>query len=70
MVKRVLAGSFGALLFGLLVPLLTVLFLGAPSTALGFVWLVLAGLGIGAVLGMLFPRVFGFVFETFLELGS
>ena len=70
MVKRVLAGVFGAVLFGIAVPVLSVLLVGVPESLMGFVWLavigVVIGVVIGAIIGALFPRVFGFVFELFM----
>lgn len=65
--KRVLAAGFGAVLIGIATPLLYVLLAGVPASLMGFVWLAASGVAAGAVLGALFPRVFGFVFEAFLE---
>ena len=68
MLKRVLAAAFGALLFGVLVPLVCALTMDGPDELMGFVWLAVAGVVVGAALGWMLPRVFGFVFEVFFEI--
>lgn len=68
MTRRVLAGVFGALLFGVLTPILTALLIDGPDTLMGFVWLAVIGAAAGAVLGACFPRVFGLVVEVFIDL--
>jgi hypothetical protein len=68
MFRRVLAACFGALLFGVLVPVAYALFAGWPEG--GFTTLILlaaVGVVVGASLGALFPKVFGFVFEVFMD---
>ena len=67
MTRRVLAGVFGAILFGVLTPILTALLIDAPDTVMGFIWLAVIGVAAGAVLGACFPRVFGFVVEIFFD---
>ena len=67
MTKRILAAIFGGVLFGILSPLSYLLLIGAPESAMGFVWLAVLGVVVGAILGALFPRVFGFVFEVFMD---
>jgi hypothetical protein len=67
-VVRILSALFGAILFGIMVPIAWfVAFHQFPLDGLIGVAL-LAGIGVvlGAILGALFPRVFGFVFEAFL----
>jgi hypothetical protein len=70
MIKRILAAVFGAVVFGVLVPL--GYWLVAETVPLGNLTgvLLLIGIGLlaGAVLGALFPKVFGFVFEAFMDL--
>jgi hypothetical protein len=39
-----------------------------PGSFFGFVWLAVLGIAVGTFLGALFPRVFGFVFELFMDL--
>lgn len=67
MIKRVLAGTFGAVIFGVLAPLLYALLVRMPDSFSTVLWLAGSGMAIGAVLGALFPRIFGFVFEVFLD---
>ena len=67
MTNRFLAAMFGAVLFGVLVPILYVLLVAVPQSIMGFVWLAVAGVVVGAALGALLPRVFGFVFEIFMD---
>jgi hypothetical protein len=67
-VKRVFAAIFGAILFGIIVPIGYFLaFHQFPFDSLTGIALV-AGIGavLGAILGVIFPRVFGFIFESFL----
>ncbi len=70
MIKRILAAIFGAVLFAILVPGGWYLaFDGVPfdNPIKGILVLVGSGLAIGALLGALFPKVFGFIFEMFLD---
>ena len=67
MTNRFLAAMFGAVLFGVLAPILYVLLVVVPQSIMGFVWLAVAGVVVGAALGALLPRVFGFVFEIFMD---
>ena len=67
MTNRFLAAMFGAVLFGVLAPILYVLLVAVPQSIMGFVWLGVAGVVVGAALGALLPRVFGFVFEIFMD---
>lgn len=68
MIKRLLAGALGALIFAILTPIAWFLIFDAfPFGELkGAALLVGGGALFGAVLGALFPKVFGFVFELFL----
>ena len=68
-VKRVLAAIFGAILFGIIVPIAYFFaFHRFPFDIFTGIALVAgAGAVLGAILGALFPRVFGFVFESFLD---
>ncbi len=70
MIKRTLAAIFGAVLFGVIVPI--VYFVALRSFPLegvkGIALLAGSGALLGAVLGALFPKVFGFVFEIFMDL--
>jgi hypothetical protein len=67
MTNRILAAMFGAVLFGVLAPILYVLLVAVPQSIMGFVWLAVAGVVVGAALGALLPRVFGFVLEIFMD---
>ena len=67
MTNRFLAAMFVAVLFGVLAPILYVLLVAVPQSIMGFVWLAVAGVVVGAALGALLPRVFGFVFEIFMD---
>ena len=67
MTKRILAALFGAVLFGILSPLAYVLLVGGDMKLMGLVGLAVLGVVVGAILGALLPRVFGFVFELFLD---
>ncbi len=66
MTKRVLAGIFGAVIFGILVPVLYSWALSVPGT-MGLVGLALIGVVGGAFVGARFPCVFGFPFEALLD---
>lgn len=68
--KRLLAAIFGAILFAILVPIGWILaFSGLPSLGNlnGLIVLIGSGLAVGALLGALFPKVFGFIFEMFFD---
>ena len=70
LVSRLLAALFGAVLFAIIVPLsYWLIFESIPTESFlrGIATLVVAGLVIGAVLGALFPRFFGFIFESFVD---
>ncbi len=69
MIKRILAAVFGALLFGILMPIAyPFVFDGFPLEGFkGILAVAGGGVALGALLGALFPKVFGFVFELFLE---
>lgn len=67
MLKRVLAGAFGALVVGILAPILYVLLVGMPGSLMTFIWIAVIGVVAGAVLGAIFPKFFGFVFEMFMD---
>ena len=67
MTNRILPAMFGAVLFGVLAPILYVLLVAVPQSIMGFVWLAVSGVVVGAALGALLPRVFGFVFEIFMD---
>ena len=64
---RILASIFGAVLLGVLVPLLYPLLASTPDSFVGYVWLAGIGVVLGAILGARFPRVFGIVFEIFMD---
>ena len=68
MIKRIAAGAFGAVVLGISVPVLYILLIGVPASLLGIVWIALIGVATGAVLGALFPKFFGFVFETMMDI--
>lgn len=68
MTKRILSAIFGAILFAVLVPLGYFLtFDGFPLDGFLSSIILLGSIGfvIGAILGALFPKVFGFIFEMF-----
>ena len=70
MLKRTLAAIFGAILFAIIVPIgWFLIFDGFPleSAIKGILVLAGSGFGIGAILGALFPKVFGFIFEMFFD---
>ena len=70
LVSRLLAALFGAVLFAIIVPVsYWLIFDGMPTESFltGIATLIVAGLVIGAVLGVLFPRFFGFIFESFVD---
>ncbi len=68
--KRVLAALFGAVLFSVVVPVAYFfVFDELPLDGLkGIALLAGAGAMVGAILGTLFPRVFGFIFEVFFDI--
>lgn len=70
LLKRVLAGAFGALIFAIVVPVAYfVAFDQMPLSGFqGVILLVAVGAVLGAALGALFPKVFGFIFEAFLDM--
>lgn len=67
---RVLAGVIGAVVFGVLTPLLYPLLVGWPDSLTAFVWLAAAGAGAGACLGVCFSRFFLFLVEFVGEVVS
>lgn len=66
--KRLLAAVFGAVLFLIISPIAYYfIFKEFPFGGLREIALVLGGgAAFGAILGAMFPRVFGFIFEAFL----
>ena len=69
MIRRILAGVFGAVVFGIIIPIITsVAFESIPLDGLNGL-LVLVGISVvlGFVLGCSFPKVFGFIFEAFTD---
>ena len=69
-IARLFAALFGGVIFAIITPLsYWMIFKSVPTesffTGLG----ILAGVGfvIGAILGALFPKVFGFIFELFTD---
>lgn len=69
MIKRFLAALFGAVSFGIIVPIAYfITFNQLPLEGLkGIALLVGVGVLVGAILGAVFPRVFGFVFEIIFD---
>ena len=68
MLKRVLAAAFGAFVIGILAPVLYLVLVGVPGSMGAFIWIALIGVVTGAILGSLYPRFFGFIFEIFLDI--
>ena len=68
MLKRILAAIFGGILFGILVPIGYSIFLDVPESPAGLIGIFSLGAFSGLILGFLFPRVFGFIFEIFLDI--
>jgi hypothetical protein len=68
--KRVLAGAFGAFIFAIVVPIAYYFAIGnLPLDGFqGVALLAGGGAVLGALSGALFPQVFGFVFEAFLDI--
>jgi hypothetical protein len=66
--KRVLSGAFGAFVIGILAPVLYLLLVGVPGSLMAFIWIALLGLVTGAIFGVTFPKLFGFIFEIFLDI--
>ena len=67
MIRRILSAGFGGLLFAVLTPLTALLLDLAPAQLPGLIWLACLGAIVGLCLGVLFPKVFGFVFEALFE---
>jgi hypothetical protein len=68
-VGRIFAAIFGAVLFGILVPLAwPSIFGGYPFDSVnGILATIIGGVAFGALLGALFPKPFVFVLELFLD---
>jgi hypothetical protein len=67
MLKRALSGTLGALVIGILTPVLYLLLVGVPGSSMEFSWIVLIGSVTSAILGAIFPKFFGFVFEIYMD---
>ena len=69
MIRRTLAALFGSFLFSIITPIAYFsLFDAFPLEGFKGIAAVSAGGAVfGAVIGALFPRVFGFIFEMFLD---
>ena len=72
LIGRILAALFGTLIFALFFPLsLWVATDGVPFDSFDeLLWQVGIGAAIGAALGALFPKVFGFLFQAFMDVSS
>lgn len=70
MIIRILAAIFASVLFAFLIPIIYVLLVGVPQSLINLVWLALAGVVSGAILGAKFPKTFGFVFELIMNVLS
>ena len=70
MIKRTLSALFGAFLFSIITPIANfLLFETFPLEGFkGIAAVSAAGAFFGAVIGALFPRVFGCIFEMFLDI--
>lgn len=68
-IKRVLAALFGAILFGIIVPVIyLVAFDKPPLDGLnGILLLIGSGVAIGAIVGALFPRIFEFFIDVLFD---
>jgi hypothetical protein len=69
LVERILSAAFAAVLFCVIVPMAwLVTFQGLPVEGVaGVAVLVVGGAALGVVLGVLFPRFFGWIFDLILE---
>jgi hypothetical protein len=69
MIRRTLSALFGAFLFSIITPIAYfLLFESFPLEGLkGLGAVSAAGATFGVVIGAIFPRVFGFIFEMFLN---
>lgn len=70
MTKKILSSIFGAFVFAVLLPLgYWLIFKELPLDGFfaSIALLAAIGLVVGAILGAMFPRVFGFIFEMFVD---
>ena len=70
MIRRTLAALFGAFLFSIVTPIAYFFLFDAFSLEgfIGIVAVIAVGAVFGAIIGAMFPRVFGFIFEMFLDI--
>ena len=70
MIRRTFSILFGALIFGIIAPVAILLLFDAfPFEGFkGIAVVSAAGAVFGMVMGALFPSVFGFIFEMFLDI--
>ena len=70
MIRRTLAALFGGFLFSIFTPIIYFfLFDAFPLDGFkGIAVVIVSGAALGAVIGAMFPRVFGFIFEMFIDI--
>lgn len=65
--KRVLAGVFGGVLLAIGGTVAYILLIGVPGSLMALLSIAAVAFVIGAILGSLFPKFFGLVFDAFMD---
>ncbi len=68
MLQRMAASAFGALVMGIVGPILYILIFGIPGNLNAFIRIAVIAAVTGATLGALFPKLFSFLFESFMDI--